>query len=266
MKRFATGIAVITMVLGGFVTVGVTVASAAGPAITVTPNTNLTNGQSVSVSGSGYAPGLTLYAIECLATATSITGCDTSTATIVKESATGTFTQAFAVVTGTVGSGTCGTTSTDLTCIVEVADQAQTNSANAPITFAGTSTATTTTTTVPTTPPPVKPPRKFHVAPVTNLRNGSSVRVWGTGFKANEQLYAIECLWTSRGAAGCNLKTLHPVRTTASGAIRAFKFKVVNGKIGNGTCGTKRANLKSCDISIATASKADSAKIRIAFK
>lgn len=250
------------MMLGGFVAFGSTVASAAGPAITVTPNTGLVAGQSVSVAGTGYAPGLVLFAIECLATATSITGCDTASATPVTESSTGTFTQAFAVVTGPVGSGTCGTSSTDLTCIIEVADQAQTNTSAAPITFA-TPSATTTTT---TTPPPVKHRRTFHAVPVTNLRNGSSVRVWGTGFKANEQLYAIECLWTSKGEAGCNLKTLHPVKTTASGAIRAFKFKVVNGKIGNGTCGTKRANLKSCDISIATISKGDSAKIRIAFK
>ncbi|HEY5438599.1 MAG TPA: neocarzinostatin apoprotein domain-containing protein, partial [Acidimicrobiales bacterium] len=198
---------------------------------------------------------------ECLATATSITGCDTSTATPVTESATGTFTTPFIVVTGTVGSGTCGTTSADLTCIIEVADQAQTNTAAAPITF-NLPVATTTTTTA----PPTKKPRKFHAAPITNLRNGSSVRLSGTGFKANEQLYAIECLWTSKGQAGCDLKTLHPVKTTASGAIPAFKFKVVNGKIGNGTCGTKKSNLKSCDISIATASKGDAAKIRIAFK
>jgi hypothetical protein len=262
MRRIATGIAAITMVLGGFAAYGMTAASAAGPAITITPNTGLTAGQSVSVVGTGYTPGLTLFAIECLATATSITGCDTSTATPVTESATGTFTQAFTVVTGTVGSGTCGTTSADLTCIVEVADQAQTNTAAAPITF-NLPVATTTTT---TTTPPVKKPRKFHVAPITNLRNGSSVRVSGTGFKASEQLYAIECLWTSKGEAGCDLKTLHPVKTTAGGAIPAFKFKVVTGKIGNGTCGTKKSNLKSCDISIATISKGDSAKIRIAFK
>ena len=260
MRRFMTSIAIGALALGGLASLGAATASAAGPAITVTPNAALTAGQTVSVVGTGYTPGLTLFAIECLATATSITGCDTSTATPVTESATGTFTQAFVVVTGTVGSGTCGTTSTDLTCIVEVADQAQTNTAAAPITFAM-PVATTTT-----TAPPTKKPRKFHAAPITNLRNGSSVRVSGTGFKANEQLYAIECLWTSKGEAGCDLKTLHPVKTTGGGAIPAFKFKVVTGKIGNGTCGTTRANLKSCDISIATVSKGDSAKIRIAFK
>lgn len=263
MRRIATGIAAITMVLGGLGAYGITAASAAGPAITITPNTALTAGQTVSVVGTGYAPGLTLFAIECLASATSITGCDLATATPVTESATGTFTQPFKVVTGPVGSGTCGTSASDLTCIVEVADQAQTNSAAAPITFALPVTTTTTTT---TTPPPTKKPRKFVVAPVTNLKNGSVLHVSGTGFKANEQLYAVECLWTSKGQAGCDLKTLHPVKTTASGRIPAFTFKVVTGKIGNGTCGTNKSNLKSCDVSIATISKGDAAKIRIAFK
>jgi hypothetical protein len=227
----------------------------------VTPNTALTGGETVSVVGSGYTPGLTLFAIECLATATSITGCDTASATPVTESATGTFTQPFIVVTGTVGSGTCGTTSTDLTCIVEVADQAQTNTAAAPITFA-TPVATTTTTT-----PPVKiGPRRFHVAPVKNLRNGSKVRVSGTGFKPGDQVYVIECLATSTSEAGCDLKTLHPVKITAKGVLSAFNFKVVTGKIGTGTCGTKASNLKSCSISVANASKGDSARTRIAFK
>jgi hypothetical protein len=181
----------------------------------------------------------------------------------VTESATGTFTQAFTVVTGTVGSGTCGTTSSDLTCIVEVADQAQTNTAAAPITFALPSPTTTATT---TTPPVKIGPRRFHVAPVKNLRNGSKVRVSGTGFKPGDQVYVIECLATSTSEAGCDIKTLHPVKITAKGVLPAFNFRVVNGKIGTGTCGTKASNLRSCSISVANASKGDSARTRIAFK
>jgi hypothetical protein len=255
-----TSIAIGALALGGLASLGAATASAAGPAITVTPFTALTAGQTVSVVGTGYTPGLTLYAIECLATATSITGCDTASATLVTESATGTFTQAFVVVTGTVGNGTCGTTSSDLTCIVEVADQAQTNSAAAPITFA-LPVATTTTTL------PVKiGPRRFHVTPVKNLKNGSKVRVSGTGFKPGDQVYVIECLATSTSEAGCDLKTLHPVKINAKGVLAAFNFKVVTGKIGNGTCGTKTSNLKSCSISVANASKGDSARTRIAFK
>jgi hypothetical protein len=122
--------------------------------------------------------------------------------------------------------------------------------------------ATTTTTT-----PPVKiGPRKFHVAPVAGLKNGSSVRVWGTGFKPHDQVYVVECLATSKSQAGCDLKTLKPVKITATGVLPSFRMKVVAGKIGNGTCGTKASNLKSCAISVANATKGDSAQVRITFK
>lgn len=261
MRRFMTSIAIGALALGGLASLGAATATAAGPAITVTPNTALTAGQAVSIMGTGYTPGLTLFAIECVATATSSAGCDLSSATPVTESATGTFTQAFDVVTGTVGNGTCGTMASDLTCIIEVADEAETNTAFAPITFALPSPTTTTTS------PPVKiGPRRFHVAPVKNLKNGSKVRVSGTGFKPHDQVYVVECLATSKSQAGCDLKTLHPVKITATGVLPAFNFKVVAGKIGTGSCGTTAANLKSCAISVANATKGDSAQVRITFK
>jgi hypothetical protein len=109
-------------------------------------------------------------------------------------------------------------------------------------------------------------PRRFHVAPVKNLKNGSSVRVWGTGFKPHDQVYVVECLATSKSQAGCDLKTLHPVKITATGVLPAFHFKVVAGKIGTGSCGTKASNLRSCAISVANVTKGDSGQVRIAFK
>jgi hypothetical protein len=183
----------------------------------------------------------------------------------VTESATGTFTQAFNVKTETsIGGSTCGTVATDLSnCIVEVANMSDTDAAAAPITFA-VPVATTTTTT--TAPPVNHGPRTLHVAPTTKLTNGSKVKVSGTGFKVGDHVYVVECLATSTSQAGCDLKTLKAVTITGSGVLRAFSFKVVTGKIGTGTCGTKASNLKSCSISVANASKGDSARVRIAFK
>jgi hypothetical protein len=130
-----------------------------------------------------------------------------------------------------------------------------------PITFSLPSPTTT------TTAPPVKiGPRKFHVAPVANLKNGTSVRVWGTGFTPRDEVYVVECLATSKSQAGCDLKTLHPVKITATGVLTSFRFKVVAGKIGTGSCGTTKANLKSCALSVANAAKGDSAQVRISFK
>jgi hypothetical protein len=59
---------------------------------------------------------------------------------------------------------------------------------------------------------------------------------------------------------------LHPVKITARGVLPAFNFKVLTGKIGTGTCGTKPSNLKSCSISVGNAAKGDSARTRITFK
>ena len=50
--------------------------------------------------------------------------------------------------------------------------------------------------------------------------------MWGTGFKPHDQVYVIECLATSKSEAGCDLKTLHPVKITATGVLPAFNFKV----------------------------------------
>lgn len=263
MRRFITCIAFGAMILGGVAVMGAATASAAGPAITITPNTSLTGGQTVSIMGTGFTANDSLNALQCLATAAGIAGCNINNVVPVTASATGTFTVSFAVVAGTIGNGTCGTSSTDLSaCILEVSNLGQTDSAGAPITFATPVATTTTTTTVPVN----HGPRRFHVAPVSGLKNGSKVKVSGTGFKAGDHVYVVECLATSTSQAGCDLATLKAVTITGSGVLRAFTFKVVTGKIGNGNCGTKASNLRSCSLSVANAAKGDSARVRIAFK
>jgi len=266
MRRFMTSIAVGTLVLGGLASFGAVSASAATPTITVTPSTGLSNGTAVTVAGTGFMNNETLYALECVndGAATNQSDCDTNTVSIVTSSATGTFSTTVTVVAGAIaGTSTCGTSSSDLSAcaIVVSTNPPSADAALTPITFSM-PTATTTTTI-----PPVKVgPRRFHVTPVSGLLNHSLVRVSGTGFKPHDQVYVVECLATSKSQAGCDLKTLHPVKISATGVLPAFKFRVVTGRIGNGFCGTKATNLKSCAISVANASKGDSAQVRIAFK
>ena len=95
-----------------------------GPGVSVTPSTGLTNGASVTITGSGFKDGDSLYAVECLETATTEAGCDTSTATPITASATGTLpSTTFKVATGAIGTGACGTTATNYSsCIIEVAE------------------------------------------------------------------------------------------------------------------------------------------------
>lgn len=263
MRRIMTSIAIGTLIVGGLASLGVASASAAGPSITATPSTGLVNGQAVTVAGTGFIANETLYALECAANATNQTGCDLNTVALVTSSATGTFSTTVTVATGTVaGTTTCGTSSSDLTAcnIIVSTNPPSADAASTPITFA-LPTATTTTTL------PVKiGPRRFHVSPVSGLKNRSSVRVWGTGFRPHDQVYVVECLVTSKSQAGCDLKTLKAVKITATGVLRAFTFRVVAGKIGTGTCGTKASNLKTCAISVANANKGDSGQVRITFK
>ena len=268
MKRFMTSIAIGTLILGGLTTLGVASASAAGPTITLTPSTGLQAGSVVAVAGTGFQDDETLYALECVndGAATNQTDCDTNTVSLAQSSATGTFSASVTVVTGVIaGTTTCGTTSADLSscAIVVSTNPPSADAALMPITFA---LPAATTTTMTTTPPVKIGPRKFHVAPVAGLKNGSSVRVWGTGFKPHDQVYVVECLATSKSQAGCDLKTLKPVKITATGVLPSFRFKVVAGKIGTGTCGTAASNLKSCALSVANATKGDSAQVRLTFK
>jgi hypothetical protein len=110
---------------------------ASGPGLSVSPSTGLANGQAVTLSGSNFTPGDTLYAVECLATATTPAGCDTASATPVTASSTGTLPQtSFKVVTGAVGNGSCGTNATNYNgCIIEIANPTESDRADSNIDF-----------------------------------------------------------------------------------------------------------------------------------
>jgi hypothetical protein len=114
-----------------------TISFASGPGLSVTPETGLSNGGSVTLTGSNFTAGDSLYAVECLATATTEAGCDTATATPITASSTGTLpATTFKVVAGTVGNGTCGTTATNFNgCIIEVATITETDRADVSIDF-----------------------------------------------------------------------------------------------------------------------------------
>ena len=117
--------------------VDASIAFAGGPGVAVTPSTGLSNTQSVTVTGSGFTAGDTVYAIECLATATTKAGCDTSTALPMTVSSEGLLPPTyFKVVTGKVGTGSCGTAVTNYAdCIIEIANASGTDRGVATIDF-----------------------------------------------------------------------------------------------------------------------------------
>ncbi len=231
----------------------ITFAALASPTVTVTPATGLKNAQTVTITGSGFVAGDSLFAVECLTTATSSADCNTAGATPITANSDGTLpSTTFTVKTGTIGSGACGTTAANAHgCAITVATIAGADAGAAPIGFAVAA---------------ARVARTLFVRPVLNLHNGQVVTVFGRGFVPRDHVYIVECLAGARGAAGCDLKTLRAVTVRPNGVLPATRFRVVTGKIGAGFCGTSRVNLRRCTISVANVSKGDSKVVRIAFR
>ncbi len=243
MKRVVTSVATIAMLLGGLGIAGAVSASAAAtvvPTITITPNVGLTNGQDISITGTGFAPNTTLAGVECngqASAAAGSVGCAIAAPDLIMTSASGGFTSSFYVATGTIGNGTCGTSAADALCFIAIGTESGTLLADASIAFG--------------TGPGVS------VTPSTGLTNGQSVTITGSNFTAGDSVYAVECLLTATTEAGCDTSTATPITVSSTGTLPSTTFKVATGAIGNGTCGTTVTNYASCIIEVATLTGTD---------
>jgi dienelactone hydrolase len=121
----------------------VTVPTTAAPPVPVhhasaTPTTGLTNGETVVVHWSDYAPHKTVNIVECSRPDTlDASACDLKNASLLQPDPTGTGTGTIKIVAGSVGSGTCDATHSQ--CVVIVNDGGAltaTASVRIPITFA----------------------------------------------------------------------------------------------------------------------------------
>jgi hypothetical protein len=108
---------------------------------------------------------------------------------------------------------------------------------------------------------------KIVVTPSTNLRNGEAVSIAGSGFKPGDTVFLVECLRKAKGENGCKVVNgIPPSKTiTKTGLLPRSTFKVSTGKIGSGTCGTTKANVKDCAVSVGNAAGGDSAVGDITF-
>jgi len=103
------------------------------------------------------------------------------------------------------------------------------------------------------------------VKPLTGLKNGTTVRVSGTGFTPKDTVYVVQCVWKATGQAGCNYLSATPVTISATGNLPSTKYRVTTGKVGNGKCGTTKTNLRNCEMSVGNITGGDSASARITF-
>lgn len=128
----------------GALVVDASLSFAGGPGVEATPSTGLTNTQAVTLAGSHFIPGDAVFAVECLATATSEAGCDTATAVPLTVTPQGTLPSTyFKVVTGKIGTGSCGTSVANYAdCIIEVANASGADRGVATIDFVAPAVAT----------------------------------------------------------------------------------------------------------------------------
>jgi hypothetical protein len=250
MKRMVSSIAAVVLALAPLSLIGASNASAislAVPSISISPSIGLTNNQQVTITGTGFAPNqASLVAVECIETATSVQGCNIVGAVPITVNASGQVTSNFEVATGPIGTGTCGTSVADATCLISIGDSSTgTVVAYASINFA--------------TGPGVA------ASPSTNLASNASVDITGTDFTPGDSVYAVECLETATTEAGCDTGTATPITVSSTGTLPSTSFKVVTGTVGNGACGTNATNYDSCIIEVANIQGGDKGAVTIDF-
>ncbi len=107
-------------------------------------------------------------------------------------------------------------------------------------------------------------PRLF-VVPSVGLHNKQVVKVRGINFTPKDTVFVTECLIRATGQNGCDIMIAKPVTISSTGTFGWTKFKVLTGKVGSGTCGTTKVNLRACAVSAGNPSGGDSAVAPIVF-
>jgi hypothetical protein len=140
--RIAIGVIVLSAGILAAGALGVATASAkTTPILTIKPAVNLKNGETVTVTGSGFKSGDSVFLVECLRTAKGQSGCNTPTTSLPPTATIGSngkFAKAlrFKVTTGKVGPGSCGTKASNLNkCELSVGNISGKDTASAPIIF-----------------------------------------------------------------------------------------------------------------------------------
>lgn len=132
------------ILVGGMVTASLPASakSSGSPKLTIKPSKNLTNGETVMVSGKGFTPGDSVYVLECVLGETSTSGSGCNIGGLVGPetiSSKGVLpTVSFTVETGAIGTqgGTCGTTSSNAkACDISAGNPSGGDSTETPIAF-----------------------------------------------------------------------------------------------------------------------------------
>jgi hypothetical protein len=220
-RKYVARLAALGVAAAAAIALPATAAHATGPTIDVTPSTLLQNGQTVSVSGSGFTPSSTFYISECGGVDNPAAQCDTSHIVTGQTDPDGLIPATdYVVHTGAIGSAgdTCpsSTAAGGNGCFIAATTSLTdaTQGTAKPINFA-----------------PV-----VGVVPATNVKNNATVKVSGYGFPDTKAtVYVVECGGTG-GQADCDIGTLKTGKTNAAGEFSNVALTVHTGTVGDKTC------------------------------
>jgi hypothetical protein len=180
-----------------------------GPAVTVTPNSGLKAGDTVTVGGSGFPASMTVYVLECSGTSGQA-ACDIGTLNATgKTGADGSFSGiTVKIVTGAVGTGTC---TAGKTCFIAASTSltgVKADSGAAPITFAkGPSTSAAKTKTS-----------------AKKVAAGAKFRISGTIKAAGKGVSGLKAVLYVRAKGSKTWKKVSTLTTHAGGAFKSAKL------------------------------------------
>jgi hypothetical protein len=195
-------------------------AHATAPTAEASPNTNLLDGQKVTITASNFSPNANLAVVECAGPATDGSDCDTDNVKLAPADDTGSLSGKFVVHTGPIGTnGNTCPSSNGGGCFITVVDIATAQdptptAAIAPISFLPAVWANKT----------------------KNLVDGQTIKVSGAGFSdVDTDVNILECASIVSPPSGCDLGNVVVGHTDANGAFQKVPFVVHTGAIGNGT-------------------------------
>ena len=208
-----------------------TVATKSKPSLSAHPSTGLLDGQSITVNGSGFGANVTVGTVECRTGATTQSGCDFDTLTVVIASGAGAFTEHYRAVRQiSVGTATIDCAKPH-SCVLGAAyETTATVNAETPISFADVA---------------IKPPQVSAV-PDKGLRDQQKITVSGEKFSPNAEIVIAECQAPAT-ASDCDITTSAPAKADATGSFSTpyAVTRVINPGSGPIDC----AHPKACVLS-----------------
>jgi hypothetical protein len=220
--------------------------------MTATPDTNLVQGDDVTVNGTGATPNSFVGFAQCLTGATGLDDCAQlqSFASVSSGGNFATITTPRRILSIAGVTHDCADPATCELAAISAESETASILATAPIQFD------------PSIPPP--PPPSLTVTPSTGLVQGDVVEVVGTDFAPNQGVGVVQCLPDAGGSSGpgCDLSTLLFVPSDSSGG---FTTTFTPLRIITTANGTHDCALEACIIGAGVPPGNEGDRVTIAF-